>query len=84
MGERMKAVMKKLEEASLLTSAAALSEEQLKRHQQWLDDNELADARHRESMEEHAAMMASIDDKLDRLTALILQGGKFRAHSSFE
>lgn len=43
-------------------------------HQEWLEQHTQDIARHREFVQEHAAMMQAIDSKLDRLTELILKG----------
>jgi hypothetical protein len=42
-------------------------ERRIKEHEQWLRENELAEARHRENM-------ARLDEKLDRIADLILGG----------
>ena len=43
-------------------------------HQEWREQHTQDLARHREFVQEHAAMMQAIDSKLDRLTELILKG----------
>ncbi len=49
-------------------------------HQEWLEDNTKAIARHREFIQQHEALMQSIDEKLDRLAELILKGRGSNGH----
>lgn len=75
MNEDLRRIVKELEEANLVTSASVRRhEDRIQEHQKWLEDNELAYARHRIMLAEHAALMVSIDEKLERLSELILHG----------
>ena len=70
-----RSTIKELRDALTVTSVAtARHETRLKDHQEWLEANERAYARHREVLAQHEAMMISIDQKLDRLTDLVLKG----------
>jgi hypothetical protein len=56
-------IVQQLKEAQTVTSAQTLwHETRLKEHQQWLEENELAYARHRE-------MMSDLDEKLTQVAA---------------
>jgi hypothetical protein len=53
-----------------VTAAQTLRhEDRLKEHQQWLEENELAYAKHRAMLVEHVAMMAGLDEKLTQIAA---------------
>jgi len=55
--------VRQLRESLTVTSALSLRhEERLKEHQQWLEDNELAYARHR-------VMMTELDEKMTQLAS---------------
>jgi hypothetical protein len=52
-------IVQQLKDAQTVTGAQTLRHEaRLKEHEQWLRDNELAYARHREIVEQHDRMMA--------------------------
>lgn len=75
MNEDLRQLVKELSEANLVTSASVRRhEDRIKEHEEWLRQNELSLARHRGWLEQHEAVMASIDEKLEKLTALILHG----------
>ena len=60
--------IRELRESLIVTSAQALRHEtRLKEHQQWLEDNEMAYARHRAMLVEHVAMMTEIDANMERV-----------------
>ncbi len=68
-------IIKKLEEANLVTSATVLRhEDRIREHEEWLRQNELFMARHREATAQHEAMIVKLDEKLDRIAELILKG----------
>jgi hypothetical protein len=56
-------IVKQLKDAQTVTAAQTLRHEtRLKEHQQWLEDNELADVKHREKM-------AELDDYITKIAA---------------
>jgi hypothetical protein len=64
--------LKELKDAQTVTGAQTLRhEERLKEHEQWLRDNELAYARHREIVEQHDRMMADFALGMQDLKASI-------------
>jgi hypothetical protein len=71
--------LKELKDAQTVTGAQTLRhEERLKEHEQWLRDNELAYAKHREMVEQHDRMMADfgvgmqdLKDSLRQLSAKV-------------
>jgi hypothetical protein len=65
-------IVQQLKDAQTVTGAQTLRhEERLKEHEQWLRDNELAYARHREIVEQHDRMMADFSLGMQDLKASI-------------
>jgi hypothetical protein len=63
-------IVQQLRDAQIVTAAQTLRHEtRLKEHQQWLEDNELAYAKHRAMLVDHVAMMAGLDEKLTQIAA---------------
>jgi hypothetical protein len=70
-------IVQQLRDAQTVTAVQTLRHEtRLKEHQQWLEDNELAYARHRVTMAEidatmaaHAERLVEIDEKLTQLAS---------------
>src|ERR1700720_3318977 len=67
-------IVQQLRDAQTVTAAQTLRHEtRLIEHQQWLEDNELAYAKHRTMLLEHVAMMAGLDEKLTQIAAAQLE-----------
>ena len=81
-GELLRQQVKEMREAMAVDSAMTLRDEnRIKEHQQWLEEVELAEARHRkltvehhQFIAQHEAMMIRIEENIQKLTELILGG----------
>jgi hypothetical protein len=74
MDKELEALIERLREASIVTSAIVLRhEERIKEHEEWLRQMELAAARHGEFVAYSEGFMMRLNEKLDRLADLILK-----------
>jgi hypothetical protein len=79
--ELLRQQVKEMREAMAVGSAATLRHEnRIKEHQQWLEDLTRAWVRHQEFIAQHEAVMARIEENIQKITELILGGHTKNGH----